>query len=75
LRPGAVCVVGITGWRAATGDRRAVLGVQERTVGGRPVYVMPNPSGLNAHTDVDDLVRHFRSAIALGDGAPSGRDA
>lgn len=69
LRPGAVCVIGITGWRAATGDRRAVLGTQERTVGGRPVYVMPNPSGLNAHTDVEDLARHFRAAAALGDAA------
>jgi TDG/mug DNA glycosylase family protein len=60
-------VVGITGWRAATGDRRAGLGVQEATVGGRPVYVMPNPSGLNAHTNVEDLVRHYRAAAALGD--------
>jgi TDG/mug DNA glycosylase family protein len=69
LRPGAVCVLGVTGWRAATGDRRAGLGPQERTVGGRPVYVMPNPSGLNAHTDVDDLAAHFRTAATLGDTA------
>ena len=69
LRPGAVCVVGLTGWRAATGDRRAVAGVQDRTVGGRPVYLMPNPSGLNAHTDVADLAAHFRTAADLADRA------
>jgi TDG/mug DNA glycosylase family protein len=66
LRPGAVCVLGVTGWRTATGDRSAGLGPQERTVGGRPVYVMPNPSGLNAHTSVDDLVGHLQAALALG---------
>jgi TDG/mug DNA glycosylase family protein len=65
LRPGAVCVLGVTGWRTATGDRDATLGPQERTLGGRPVHVMPNPSGLNAHTDVDDLVTHLRAALEL----------
>jgi TDG/mug DNA glycosylase family protein len=66
LRPSVVCVVGITGWRAAAGDRTASLGVQSRGVGGCPVYVMPNPSGLNAHTDHDDLVRHFHAALEAG---------
>ena len=67
LQPGAVCVLGITGWRAATGDRTAQVGTQDRSLGGRPVHVMPNPSGLNAHTSVADLVDHLRSALALGD--------
>jgi TDG/mug DNA glycosylase family protein len=67
LQPGAVCVLGITGWRAATGDRTARVGTQDRTLGGRPVHVMPNPSGLNAHTSVADLVDHLRTALALGD--------
>jgi double-stranded uracil-DNA glycosylase len=66
LEPRAVCVVGVTGWRAATGDRRAAIGPQERTVGGRPVHVAPNPSGVNAHTSVADLVDHLLSAVALG---------
>ncbi len=72
LRPGAVCVLGVTGWRAAAGDRAATLGPQPRTLGDRPVYVMPNPSGLNAHTDVDDLVGHLRAALALADSVPVG---
>lgn len=64
FHPEAVCVVGITGWRYATGDTKATLGWQDRTLGGRPVYVMPNPSGLNAHTNIDDLAAHFRRALA-----------
>ena len=43
----------------------AVHRISAATLGGRPVYVMPNPSGLNAHTDVDDLVRHLRAATEL----------
>jgi len=69
LKPGVACVVGITGWRAASGDRSATLGLQTATLGGRPVYVMPNPSGLNAHTNHDDLVAHFREAQRLADAA------
>jgi TDG/mug DNA glycosylase family protein len=68
LRPGAVCFLGLAGWRAAA-DRKAVAGVQEATLGGVPVYVMPNPSGLNAHDTVDTLAAHLRVAVALGDRA------
>jgi len=68
LRPGVVCLVGLAGWRAAV-DRRAVAGVQDRTLGERPVYVMPSTSGLNAHARLDDLVDHLRTAAALADAA------
>jgi len=61
LKPTVVCVVGITGWRAAIGEKVSA-GPQSVTVGGRPVYLMPNPSGLNAHTNHKDLVDHFRRA-------------
>ena len=45
-------------------DRRAVAGWQEHGVGGRPAYLMPNPSGLNAHAQVPDLAAHLRAAAA-----------
>ena len=67
-RPGAVCFVGLAGWRAAV-DRRAVAGPQAREVGGRPVYVMPSTSGLNAATPLSVLVEHLRAAAALADAA------
>jgi TDG/mug DNA glycosylase family protein len=62
LEPRVVCFLGLDGWRR-TIDRRATSGWQERTIGGRPAYVMPNPSGLNAHVSVDDLAAHLRVAI------------
>lgn len=66
LQPAAVCMVGLAGWRAAV-DRRATTGPQERRLGGRPVYVMPNPSGVNGHVTVDDLAEHFAAAARLAD--------
>jgi TDG/mug DNA glycosylase family protein len=66
LRPAAVCFVGLEGWRVAV-DRRATPGVQPRAFGGRPVYVMPSTSGLNAHSRLDDLADHLRRAAALAD--------
>lgn len=69
LTPDVVCFVGLAGWRAAV-DRRAQPGWQERPVGGRPAYVMPNPSGLNAHETVDSLAAHFRVARAGPPRAP-----
>jgi TDG/mug DNA glycosylase family protein len=62
LRPQAVCVVGLAGWRAAV-DRRAQPGWQEHDLGGAPVYVMPSTSGLNAATSRADLTDHLRRAL------------
>ena len=64
LQPSAVAFCGVTGWRQATGDRRATFGWQDRTVGGAPAYVLPNPSGLNAHAQVADIAAHLRAAAA-----------
>src|SRR5690606_7213631 len=66
LQPAAVCIVGLSGWRAAV-DRAAVSGVQPSTLGGRPVYVMPNPSGVNTHASLDDLTVHLAAAARLAD--------
>jgi TDG/mug DNA glycosylase family protein len=68
LEPGAVCFVGLTGWRHAV-DRHAGAGQQDRRIGGRPVYVMPSTSGANAHADLEELSEHLRAARALGDHA------
>jgi len=64
LEPAVVAFVGLAGWRAAV-DRKAVAGPQEQTVGGRPVYVMPSSSGLNARATVASLAEHLRAATAL----------
>lgn len=68
LRPGAVCFVGLAGWRAAV-DRRAAAGVQPAELAGVPVYVMPSTSGLNARTTVAEHAAHLRAAAQLADTA------
>ncbi len=64
LRPGVVCFVGLTGWRAAV-DPHAVAGEQAGGFGGLPAYVMPSTSGANAHARPRDLADHLRAAAAL----------
>jgi double-stranded uracil-DNA glycosylase len=64
LRPGAVCFVGLAGYRAVL-DRRARAGPIEEGFAGAPAYLMPNPSGLNAHATVETLAGHLRAALAL----------
>jgi TDG/mug DNA glycosylase family protein len=66
LQPGAVCFVGLAGWRAAV-DRRAQPGRQSRRLGGVPVYVMPSTSGLNARCSLSELVEHLRAGASALD--------
>jgi TDG/mug DNA glycosylase family protein len=64
LQPGAVCFVGLAGWRAAV-DRNALTGPQREALGGRPTYVMPSTSGLNARVPLAELTAHLEAAAAL----------
>ena len=64
LTPGAVCFTGLSGWRTVV-DRHAVAGVQPVPVGGRPAYVMPSTSGLNARTSLAELAEHLERAWSL----------
>ena len=64
LCPAAVCFVGLAGWRAAL-DRQAIAGRQPALFGGRPAYLMPSTSGLNAHASVADLTAHLAAAARL----------
>jgi double-stranded uracil-DNA glycosylase len=58
-QPAIVAILGIGAFRVAFGRPRAVLGLQAETVGGRPVWALPNPSGLNAHHQLADLARLY----------------
>ena len=62
LRPEAVCMVGLAGWRAAA-DPKAGPGWQGRRLGPAPVYVMPSTSGLNARVGLEDLTQHLQAAL------------
>jgi double-stranded uracil-DNA glycosylase len=64
-QPRLVAIVGLTAYRTAFARPKAVMGLQpEVEVGGRPVWVLPNPSGLNAHFQVPDLARLYGEAHA-----------
>ncbi len=67
LRPGAVAFVGLTGYRVAV-DAGAVVGPQPRSFGGRPAYVLPSTSGVNAHARLADLVGHLGAAAGAAEG-------
>jgi TDG/mug DNA glycosylase family protein len=68
-QPRLVAVVGVTAYRTAFGDRGAKLGLQDgAAIGERPVWVLPNPSGLNAHHQLPELARLFGEARKFAGG-------
>lgn len=63
--PVIVMVAGIGAFRTAFGStgpdgRKVGVGKQQRNIGGAETWVVPNPSGLNAHETVDSLARAYR---------------
>lgn len=58
-RPQFLAVLGVTAYRSAFGRRDAELGRQPELMSGSTVWVLPNPSGLNAHYRLTDLARLF----------------
>ncbi len=67
-QPRLVAVVGLTAYRTAFARPGATMGLQPDAVGGRPVWVLPNPSGLNAHYKPADFARLYAQARAYADG-------
>jgi len=59
-RPQVLAVLGISAYRAAFDRPQARLGKQDESIGGTLLWVLPNPSGLNAHYQPKDLARLFR---------------
>jgi len=58
-RPRVLAVLGIGAYRKAFGRRKATVGPQSHQIGETPLWVLPNPSGLNAHYQLDDLARVY----------------
>jgi double-stranded uracil-DNA glycosylase len=58
-RPRYVAVLGIGAYRTAFGRRGAAIGEQPERLGSTCLWVLPNPSGLNAHYQLPDLARLF----------------
>jgi TDG/mug DNA glycosylase family protein len=67
IGPAAVAMLGITAYRIAFDQRKALVGLQPETFGGAPLWVVPNPSGLNAHATIATLAAAYRVvAVAAG---------
>jgi TDG/mug DNA glycosylase family protein len=58
-RPAAVAFLGVTAYRTAFGRPGAKLGPQEDRLGESVVWVLPNPSGLNAHYQLAGLAKLY----------------
>lgn len=77
VRPRVVAMLGLTAYRQAFGRIATTAGRQAESIADAELWVLPNPSGLNAHETVATLAVAYRAAaeaagLALFDnGAPA----
>ena len=70
--PRVVAVVGITAYRTAFGRPRARSGLQPELLEGSELWVVPNPSGLNAHETIGTLTDWYRTVARAAGLLPEG---
>ncbi len=68
-RPRFLAVLGVGAYRTAFARPKAKLGLQPETLGATRLWVLPNPSGLNAHYQLPDLARLFAQLRHAADEA------
>jgi len=64
-RPRWVAIAGVTAYRQSFGIKKAQIGPQAETIGGTPLWIVPNPSGLNAHWPLPAIIEEFRRLHAV----------
>lgn len=75
--PEWLAMLGVTAYRAAFGKRGAKVGPQDEAIGGTRVWLLPNPSGRNAHWTLASLGREYgrlREEAGLPDLSTAGGD-
>jgi double-stranded uracil-DNA glycosylase len=65
--PKFLAVLGVGAYRAAFDRPTAKIGLQDETLGPTRLWVLPNPSGLNAHFQLADLGRLLRELKTAAD--------
>jgi double-stranded uracil-DNA glycosylase len=70
VKPAVVAVLGITAYRTAFGVPKAATGEQPGAIGASRLWVVPNPSGLNAHSSLDQLATAYREAAEAAGVVP-----
>jgi TDG/mug DNA glycosylase family protein len=63
-RPRIIAILGVGAYRQAFAQPKALIGEQPERIADARVWVLPNPSGLNANYQLVDLVRLFRGLRA-----------
>jgi TDG/mug DNA glycosylase family protein len=58
-QPRYLAILGVTAYRTAFARPKAAIGLQDQKVGGAQVWVLPNPSGLNASWQIERLAEEF----------------
>lgn len=64
IRPRVVAIAGVTAYRDAFGVRKATVGQQPVDLGPARLWVVPNPSGLNAHETIESLAGWYSAAAS-----------
>jgi TDG/mug DNA glycosylase family protein len=59
-KPRYAAMIGLGAYRTAFDRKSAVVGLQEETIGDTKLWVLPNPSGLNAHYQLSDFAALFK---------------
>ena len=71
-RPVVVAIAGITAYRTAFGRPKATLGEQPERLAGARLWVVPNPSGLNAHATIESLAADYAAPARAAGILPGG---
>jgi double-stranded uracil-DNA glycosylase len=67
LRPRCVAVLGLQAYRTAFRRPEAVIGRQPELLGGALLWLLPNPSGLQAHYQLPEMTEMFTSLFVATD--------
>jgi TDG/mug DNA glycosylase family protein len=73
MQPAVVAVAGITAYRVAFREPKATMGEQPDGFEGARLWVVPNPSGLNAHETTGSLAAAYRAAAVAAEIVPAER--
>ena len=65
VRPKVVAMAGVTAYREAFARPKALLGKQAEAVGNGELWLVPNPSGLNAHETVESLSEWYAKVASV----------
>ncbi|MFC8918766.1 G/U mismatch-specific DNA glycosylase [Streptomyces sp. NPDC057116] len=70
LRPRWLAVAGVTAYRTAFDEPKARTGPRDRMMGDTRIWVLPNPSGLNAHWTLETMAEEFARLRAAAQEGP-----